>query len=670
MIKSVGKMNILFDKKSPQRANSRIKINIESENIMDYKVIIGNEGIWTTIKDFSNGEECIWNPKEEGNYIVMAQARSRNSEKPYDIIGREEFVITDEKKEEKLIKDINTDKLEYVQGEKVNVLAVSDKKDVLYRFWRKGNNGWEILRDYKRDSFIEYPALTYGEEEILIECKRISSKENFDDYRTIKFKINKLEKLEICGFRCLTEQMLINEELVFKVEASQNTGRTLLFRFVKIDDEGHSVCLQDFSSRQIVTYQETMSGNYKLLCLMKDILSNREYDDRAIMHYKVRPYNKIVINKVETDVKSPQKTETDITIKVDSDGGRERVYRYIIDGPVGDDSCYTRSSEYVWRPKEEGKYKISVYAKDSSYRGDYEDKKTIIFEVDKRGDMPVRISDIISDVRKESVINKPVNLRVIGEGGTILYYAFTIYKDGKEIERLKFNKSNYLNFIPKEKGKYEIDIKVKDKYTMAEYDIQTSYYLTIKEYMPGSIEHILIPKRDHYLVNEEINIEAIVQDTKNTLINVVTKINGNMVEETGFMTNKKICIKPKCSGKYGFEVYAKNIKCEEEFDSKKELTIFVEEATPVIGTKIKVSENKIGDNKEITFKVTSIGGKDVCYEFYLMEKGNWIKAQSYSKKNYYTFIPYSEGVFRILVIAKSYYKRVNYEDYCEVEFTV
>ena len=90
-------------------------------------------------------------------------------------------------------------------------------------------------------------------------------------------------------------------------------------------------------------------------------------------------------------------------------------------------------------------------------------------------------------------------MRVIAEGGTVLLYAFTIYKDGKVLDKIAFNKSNYINFTPKEKGKYEIDIKIKDKYTRAEYDIQTSYYLTVREYMPGTIEHILIPKREHYL---------------------------------------------------------------------------------------------------------------------------------------------------------------------------
>ena len=187
--------------------------------------------------------------------------------------------------------------------------------------------------------------------------------------------------------------------------------------------------------------------------------------------------------------------------------------------------------------------------------------------------------------------------------------------------------------------------------------------------MPGEIDYILLPNKSSYLVGDLIDIEAVVQNTRSVLIRYVTKINGYLVEDTGFIQNKKIQLKPKCSGKYTFEVYSKNIKCEEEFDSKKEVSIYVSEATPVTNTKILCDREEIVCNEEVTFKVTSVGGKDVCYEFYIMEKGNWIKTQSYSKKDYYTFIPFLRGEYRVMVLAKSFYKKVNYEDYGEFSFT-
>ena len=260
-------------------------------------------------------------------------------------------------------------------------------------------------------------------------------------------------------------------------------------------------------------------------------------------------------------------------------------------------------------------------------------------------------------------------MKVKAEGGISLKYSFVIYKDNKEKERIGFSDSNWINFTPDEKGEYEVEIRVKDKYSSKEYDSHTFVYVRAKEYLPGEIDYILLPHKSSYLVGDLIDIEAVVQNTRSVLIRYVTKINGHLVEDTGFIQNKKIQLKPKCSGKYTFEVYSKNIKCEEEFDSKKEVSIYVSEATPVTNTKILCDREEVVCNKEVTFKVTSVGGKDVCYEFYIMEKGNWIKTQSYSKKNYYTFIPFLRGEYRVMVLAKSFYKKVNYEDYGEFSFT-
>ena len=67
----MGGMNILFDKKSPQQANENIEIAVEFEEEIDFKVIIGNDGVWNTIKEFNNKSSCVWTPKEDGNYMVM-----------------------------------------------------------------------------------------------------------------------------------------------------------------------------------------------------------------------------------------------------------------------------------------------------------------------------------------------------------------------------------------------------------------------------------------------------------------------------------------------------------------------------------------------------------------------------------------------------------------------
>ena len=190
------------------------------------------------------------------------------------------------------------------------------------------------------------------------------------------------------------------------------------------------------------------------------------------------------------------------------------------------------------------------------------------------------------------------------------------------------------------------------------------------EYLPGEIDYIILPYKETHLIGGIIEFECIIQNTQDVLVKYETKINGHSVEETEFSKNKKLRFIPKIAGKYTIEVYAKNIKCADEYDSKKQINLYVSEASPVIETKIITSKLEFNINEEVTFEAISRGGKDVCYEFYLMGNNEWKKVQDYSKKHYYSFIPFAEGKYKILALAKSYYKKVSYEDYDQITFFV
>ena len=66
-------MEIIFDKEKPQSVGTDIKIIAKAENNtnLDYKFIVGKGGVWTAIQEFSKKNECIWTPKDNGDYISM-----------------------------------------------------------------------------------------------------------------------------------------------------------------------------------------------------------------------------------------------------------------------------------------------------------------------------------------------------------------------------------------------------------------------------------------------------------------------------------------------------------------------------------------------------------------------------------------------------------------------
>lgn len=673
----MGEILITFDKEAKELLNGEINIKaitevekdeIENTNDVEYKFLEGTDGLWNPIQDFSTKNMCRWKPKGSRKYMIMVQAKNKDSKKPFDYLGKVEYEIEEEECD-KLINDVILDKTLLAIGEKLSIEAVSSEI-ALYRFWISGKQGWEPLKDYSTENKLTYTAVYSGNYEILVECKRPDSNNNVDEFTTVKFKVEDNLSVEITDFKCFTEDILIGKDLSFTVECNAKEGRDILYKFLKIDKTGKVSCVQEYSTRNTITFIEKEKGEYKLLCLVRDMFSSKDYDDRALIVYEVKPYNDIKIKNFSADMNSPQLINTKINLTSVVEGGNEVVYRYVIEGTIAEDTGFIRNDYFEWEPKAQGDYTITLQAKDITCENEYEDIRTLKFKIEKKCDKPVKIIDVITNKKRKCVVGDVINIKVKAEGGTDLRYEFLVYKNGKEKERIDYGYSNWTNFIPEEVGEYEIEVRVVDRYSSKEFDSHSFVYFKVKEYAEAEIDYVLFSSKETYLVGDMVEIESIIQNASNVVYRYITKINGHEVEDSGYIDSRKLRIRPKCPGKYSFEIYAKNIKCKEDYDSKKELSLYVQEAVAVTNTKIKILEEQLKVNEEITFEVTSEGGKEVCYEFFIMEKGNWTKVQEYSRKNYYTFMPFSKGKYRVLVLSKSYHRKHNYEDYNSIEFEV
>lgn len=148
--------------------------------------------------------------------------------------------------------------------------------------------------------------------------------------------------------------------------------------------------------------------------------SNREYDDRAVMVYEVKPYKAINLKTFDTDLNSPQVIGSNILIKALAKGGKNLLYRFKIDGPIGEDSGFSKNTTFLWEAKAEGEYLITLLVKDESFKGEYETLSQINYVIDKKRTKPIKIADIVFSKEKNYIKNEPINVKVITDGGKIL----------------------------------------------------------------------------------------------------------------------------------------------------------------------------------------------------------------------------------------------------------
>lgn len=666
-------MNELVLNFEPQSTKDETRsINIivaeKPEEKLLYKFLLGKGGTWETLKDYSDASSILWTPEKDGTYTIMVQAKNAKTAKAFDYMSKVDYCVG--LKEENLIKEIYLEKEKLAVGDKLNLTVEVNKMPAVYRYWIKKNENFEIIKDYSADNNLIWSVKDSGEQEILVECKALDSKNKFDDSKSVKFKVDPIKKLEITDFKCLISDLYVGNELVFQVEAMQDDKRMILYKFIKIDEEGNSTCIQDYSTKRMVNFIEKTGGEYKLLCLAKDMYSQKEFDDRAILNYKIKAYKDIVINSFTSDLSSPQICNTAVTLKAIVSGGKELLYRFKIDGNQSEDSGFIRSNTYIWNTEKPGEYKIEVLVKDASFTGAFEETSSINFKVEELCTDPVVINNVLLDKGNKILKGEILNIKAIASGGTDLRYRFIEKIDGKEIYSINYGTCNWVDFTQNEKGIYEVEVRVKDKYSKREYDNHTVIYIEVFNYMPAVIEQILVPIKEHYIVGDLISCSIITQNTRKTLLKYVLSINGHKVEETDFQRAGKYELKPKCSGFYTLEVFAKNEESDKEFDCKRDVRFTVSEALPITNTKIQCDCTDLVINRAITFTADSEGGREVLYQFYLMEKGDWILAQDFSRKNSYTFIPFSAGNYKILVLCRSRYKKCVYEDYSLQDFNV
>ncbi|MHC6178611.1 triple tyrosine motif-containing protein [Clostridium sp. JNZ X4-2] len=659
----MNELTINCSLKSPQAKESRIVINVDNnlEQKLIYKYMIGCNGIWDTLRDFTSDEKVEWIPEEDGKYILMVQAKKVGGNKSFDYISKMDYIIG--RAEEKLISRIYIDKDKLELGDKLNITVETTKFPVIFRYWIRIEDEWEMIKDYSADNILSWVAKSEGAGEILAECKNIDSKNDFDDFKSVKFQVLPLKDIVITDFKCLTWDLVKDSELIFKVDSEHDNDRTILYKFFKINSNGKTECVQDYSTKRIVSYMEKESGEYKLLCLAKDIYSMNKFDDRAVLNFKVKKYDKIYIKNFTTDINYPQLCGTKVTLKAETIGGRELLYRYVIEGNCSEDSGYITCNNYVWESRQPGKYKLILMVKDRSFQGNYEAIEYLNYIVDEKSREPVKIEGVILNRNNPILKNEDISMKVNASGGMDLKYGFLIRKDGTELEKIKYSSNNFMEFTPSQKGKYELEARVKDRYSDREYDCHSIISIDVLDYIPAVIDYILYPAKEHFLVGDEIVISSVAQNTRSIVIKYVLSINGHKVEETDFVTQKIYAFVPKYSGTYKVEIFARNIKSCGEFDCKREVCVEVNEALPVTNTRITCDNLKFVCNMPVTFTAHNQGGKDVLYEFYIMENGDWNLVQGYSKKNYYTFIPFNKGEYKVLVLCKSQHNKVSYEDY-------
>lgn len=679
----------------------RISVDDTGEKESLYKFMVAKNAVWETIADFQKENYTTWRPSVDGNYIINVQIKGKDCKRAFDNSQTIKYIIGNN--EEKLIRDVYLDKKEYSLGDKVSIQVSANELGLLYRYRLREKDGWVTLKDYTAENNIKFTLNTPGDLQLVVECKDIHSKNHYDDSVIKNLMVEDKIKPEIVSFKCISDEIFKGKEVKFKVEV-KNTSDTTLFKFIKFDCNNKFEVVQDYSSLNEVTFIEKNSKENKLLCMVKDIYSIKEFDDRALLKYEIKEYESISIRKFASNFPSPQVYDTDIKFDLEATGGRELLYRFIV-FKIGElakkqfrrenkikgksnitleevavsrlelediesgkyekilDTQYQKNKSVIWRGLSSGKYKIIGMVKDLASK-ECEAYDQMEYIIEDGGLEPVKISNLKLEGNPDwMLVEDTLKISVEAEGGTEVLFSFKVIKDEEVIKEDEYSKTDSVTFIPKEKGNFIIEALAKDKYSNKEYDCREIIHVKVHEYIPGKIDYIVYPIREKFIVGEDVEFKIICQNIKKGIYKYKIKIDNRVVEESDYFDGYSFILSPKTSGNYKITFYYKNKLSECEYDDVKDVEFRVYDALPIINTKISVDNLNPKLYEDVTFKVKCEGGKGNLYEYYLMENKKWILVQPFSKKDFYAFMPLFRGEYKVLVLVKSMYCQRPYEDF-------
>jgi|GEM_PF-2327849 len=265
---------------------------------------------------------------------------------------------------------------------------------------------------------------------------------------------------------------------------------------------------------------------------------------------------------VETDVASPQYTETDIAIKATVAKAQGAVtYTF----KAGTTTLYTgTNSTYTWSPTTAGTYTITVKAVDSVGNSI---EKSIEYTIkdDSLAVEPV-LKGISTGYTGSVPVNTsiPVNVKATGGnvGTNLLFYKVAITDpNGGAVNTVYYKQSNILNFTPTVKGDYSVDVSVQNSKNTT---VKKSYTVTVGD---GGTD--IAPQIASFTVNPAsgtvgsgVVFSTTVTDGTGTADFTYTyRINGVAVStQTSSLRSNSYTWTPTAAGSYTIQLTVKDSK--------------------------------------------------------------------------------------------------------------
>ncbi|WP_234121563.1 SpoIID/LytB domain-containing protein [Clostridium hydrogenum] len=442
-------------------------------------------------------------------------------------------------------------------------------------------------------------------------------------------------------------QIFLGQAVNYTASGSDGSGN-YLYKFGVICN-GQLVSETDYTSNNKFNFIPSSAGNYQLYVKIKDIYSDKDYDDTITSALNVQAIPAVSINNFNANTINALIGQQTINFANSVSGGTGLgfLYKYEIskDGTVIGAADYNTNSTFNFVPSAVGNYSATLYVKDALSKANYDSKQTLAFNI---YNVP-SLSNFTVD-KTELLQGQGVNISAQGKDGSGSYlYKYEISKDGVIVSTRDFSSVNNFSYSPASYGDYSIKAYIKDAASTNSYDDTET--IAFKVYSTPTLTNFASDKTS-IILGDTVNFNAgITGGSDNPQYRFMVYTNGNLITDSLYNLSNTFSYIPKNSGTYQIYVYEKDSLETNSYSitANTLLNVF----NPVTISSV-TANGYMYEGKQINLTSNITGGSTsgISYKFEIYKNGTLITSNNYSPSANYSFTPSTYGNYNIKVFAK------------------
>lgn len=432
-----------------------------------YKYVVLKDGQTISTTDFTSNSSFTYIPSNAGNYEVEIYAADAISDNPYDVVNKMSFTVYDYSK----LGSTTEDKTQLFKNDTINFSTngVNGSGSYLYKFVITKDNVVLITKDYSSSNTFSYTPTLEGNYNAAVYVKDSLSQKAYDDVKNLAFTV--LQDAKISTSQTNKSQYLAGQTINLTTTSTLGSGN-YLYKYVTSKD-GIILSTLDYNTAGSLLYKTDNSGTYSITEYMKDILSQKTYDDMKVLSIPVY----IEPTMTYTSSKNAALVGNAVNYSItEVNGSGKAQYRFVVikDGAVVTDSGYTDSNTFTFTPSIAGAYQVTGYMKDALSENAYDAQNTLSLNVYNPQLASVTISGYFYEGKSLTF-----NASSTGVSPSGFSYKYELYNNGVLVASNSFNALGTYTISSMMTGTYTVKVYGKDGLSTNAYDSLKQFSITI-----------------------------------------------------------------------------------------------------------------------------------------------------------------------------------------------